>query len=89
MNTLELKSMIKSTNGKFFKVLFVKANGELREMLCRTNVKKGVTGVGRVYAEKDHLVTVYDMSALQFRNINLETLKSFRCGKKEWNDSGV
>lgn len=87
MNNLnsELKAMIKATNGKFFKVLFVKKDKTEREMLCRVGVSKGVTGVGRVYAEKDHLITVYDMSVRQFRSINLETLKSFRCGKQEWN----
>ena len=35
--------LIKSSNGLIFSIEFIKANGELRRMVCRTGVSKGIT----------------------------------------------
>ena len=84
-NINELKDMVLASAGKFFVVEFVKKDKSLRRMCCRLGVKKGLTGTGRTW-EKDNLITVYDMEAHQYRNVNLKTLKSFRCGKVDWTD---
>ena len=84
-NINELKQMVLGSKGKFFVVEFVKKDKSLRRMCCRLGVKKGLTGTGRTW-EKDNLITVYDMEAHQYRNVNLKTLKSFRCGKVDWTD---
>lgn len=84
VNVKELKEMIEATNGRFFTCTFVKRDKSVRTLRGRLGVKKGVTGVGRMYGEKEHLVTVYDVEAHQFRNINVETLKEFRCGAVRW-----
>jgi hypothetical protein len=42
--------VLKSTNGTFFSVSFVKrGDGSIRKMLCRTGVKKYTTGEGLKY----------------------------------------
>lgn len=66
---------IKETEGKIFSVQFVKKNGDIRDMVCRLGVTKGVTGVGMSYNPADHnLVTVFDMQKGEFRMINMETI---------------
>ena len=84
MNNNLLKSMIKNTNGKFFTCVFVKKDGTLRKMTARIGVKKGLANNGFVREEKDNLVCVYDITAHDFRFINLSTLKSLKCGKLEY-----
>ena len=84
MNNNLLKSMIKNTNGKFFTCFFVKKDGTLRKMTARVGVKKGLANNGFMREEKDNLVCVYDITAHDFRFINLSTLKSLKCGKLEY-----
>lgn len=86
MNTLnnkQLKEMIENTKGRIFVANFIKATGEQRKMVCRLGVRKSLTGTGRSYT-KENLVTVYDMVNHAYRNINLNTLIDFKCGKVEW-----
>ena len=84
MNNNLLKSMIKNTNGKFFTCFFVKKDGTLRKMTARVGVKKGLTNSGFVREEKENLVCVYDIAAKGYRTINLDTLKSFKCGDVQY-----
>lgn len=86
MNNSLLKAMIrKSVGSKFFVVEFIKADGTLRKMNARLGVKKGVNGVGRKFEDKEHQLTVYDVQNKGYRIINLETLKTIRCGKSlDW-----
>ena len=84
MNNNILKSMIKNTNGKFFTCFFVKKDGTLRKMTARVGVKKGLANNGFVREEKENLVRVYDMTAKGYRTINLDTLKSFKCGDVQY-----
>ena len=84
MNNNLLKSMIKNTNGKFFTCFFVKKDGTLRKMTARVGVKKGLANNGFVREEKDSLICVYDMTAKGYRTINLDTLKSFKCGNIQY-----
>lgn len=80
----------------FFGVVFIKkSDGQLRRMLCRTGVTKGVKGIlppGHRDAEdaRCNVLTVYDIHAESyydtkgaFRRINLEQIVSVSiCGNK-------
>ena len=79
------KQYIYKTNGKIFSAVFVKKNGEKRQMVCRRNVRKYVTGKGLSYnPEERGLVTVYDMQKCKtdperaYRTINLKTLEQIK-----------
>ena len=76
--------MIKNTNGKVFACSFVKKDGTLRKMTARVGVKKWLSNKGFVREEKENLVCVYDMTAKGYRTINLDTLKSFKCGDVQY-----
>jgi hypothetical protein len=70
------EKLIKQTNGAFFGVTFVKADGTLRDMTCRLGVAKGLTGKGMAYDPKEHdLLTVWDTAKNAYRMIRLETLR--------------
>ena len=87
MNNNLLKSMIKNTNGKFFTCFFVKKDGTLRKMTARVGVKKGLANNGFVREEKENFVCVYDITAKGYRMINLDTLKSFKCGDVQYQNN--
>lgn len=57
-----IKDLILSTKGRFFTVVFLKKDGEPRVMVCRTGVKKGLTGKGMSYNPLEkNLLPVYDV----------------------------
>ena len=85
-NMNELKQMVLGSKGKFFVVEFVKKDKSLRRMRARLGVKKGLTGTGRTW-DKDNLITVYDMEAHGYRNLNLETMRIFKCGNVVWKEN--
>lgn len=63
---------IEQTKGKFFTVKFIKKDGTLRQMTCRTGVSKGVTGKGLDFDPKEKgLRVVWAMDAEGYRMINL------------------
>jgi len=69
---------IKSTKGKFFSLVFVKKNGELRKMKCRTGVKKHLKGGKNLNPNiGDSQAVVYDVEKLGYRTINLNTIVEF------------
>lgn len=81
MNKIKLmKTLIDSTRGRFYVVQFIKSNGEVRKMLTRTGVSKGVKGTG-LPNTKENILRAYDLSIGQWRSINLETIQSIKCGK--------
>lgn len=80
LSNKELRDLVENTKGRIMKVQFIKKDNSVREMLCRTQVKKGQTGCGRTWSH-EHIVTVYDMQKHQYRSIDLNRLKSLRCGK--------
>lgn len=79
------KETILATKGKFFTVIFVKKDKSLRKMTCRIGVKKGLVGAGCSYEQKDNLMIVYDVINMGYRNVNLETILSFKCGDIRYN----
>jgi hypothetical protein len=80
MNRAEIAHLIKETNGKWFTVVFKKKDNSLRTMNCRINVKKHLRGGISTTKHLSHLVTVWDRVANGYRNINLDTVISFKCG---------
>lgn len=81
-----LRAIIKGMDStKIFSVTFRKKNGEMRDMVCRTGVKKGVTGKGMNYCPVSKgLLSVYDMQAKGFRIVNLNTLTRLKIDGKEF-----
>ena len=69
-----IRNIIDNTNGKFFTVLFVKKDGSLRRMNCRTGVKKYLKGGSSTTGHLNNLITVYDLQTKDYRNINLNTV---------------
>lgn len=68
--------LMKSTDGQIFSVEFEKKDGTIRQMNCRTGVKKGVKGVGLAYDPQEYdLMTVFDLQKNSFRMINTSTLR--------------
>lgn len=67
-----LSQDIDRTNGKFFTIKFIKKDGTLRKMTCRTGVSKGVTGKGLSFEPKEKgLKVVWSTDAEGYRMINL------------------
>lgn len=74
----QIRQAIKDSNGKIFKVSFIKKDGTKRDMIARTSVRKGLKGGVNTTAAYDKYVTVYDMSKYQYRNINVETIYAMK-----------
>ena len=71
-----LSQDIDRTNGKFFTVKFIKKDGTLRRMTCRTGVSKGVNGKGLDFDPKEKgLKVVWSTDAEGYRMINLAQVK--------------
>ena len=83
MNKELALDVIGRTGGKIFSATFVKKNGDVREMTCRLDVKKGVNGKGLSFKPSEHdLLCVFDMKNNGFRMINLNTLQQVKVGGK-------
>ena len=83
------RNIIENTNGLWFSVEFVKKDGSLRKMTCKTGVRNWVDSNGNqrtlaggknTKAAYVNYVNVYDTVAKDYRTINTETLKAFKCG---------
>ena len=70
MTKTELKKLV---GNQFFSATFVKKNGEIRKMLCRTGVKKYLKGGQKRY-DYDDILTVYDVQKKGYRTIPLGRL---------------
>lgn len=89
INTELAKQLIFATKlnngGEIFSVKFLKKDGTLREMVARLGVTKHLTGQGAKYNASDYgLITVFDMQKKEYRNININTIKSVKINKKEY-----
>ena len=93
-DVVKLREAIENTKGKFFVVSFLKRNGELRKMTCRTGVKKGLKGndgVGALRAKPSNtnLVNVFEMQVDGYRSFDLERVVNFKCGSVSIGTSDV
>lgn len=75
---IELSKFKELVGNKIFSVVFIKKNGSERQMTCRFGVKKHLQGGELKYnpASLGYL-TVFDMTELDYRTVNLNTLISF------------
>lgn len=92
MNKREmLRSLIKSTNGMFFSIVFLKKSGEQRTLTVRDGVESKLAlpkGQGSSNQEMyDNLITLFDVQAGHYKSVNLDTVTSLKCGDKVvWNE---
>ena len=81
INEVILKRM---NSGRIFTVQFVKKDGSIRVMNCRSGVKKYAKGVGLAFDPiKKGLYPVYDVQKEAYRFINMKTIK------KIWIDKNI
>ena len=79
-----VKGIIQSSRGTIFGTWFVKKDGEVRHMVSRTGVSKGVTGKGRAFNPDDKgLVGVMD-TVEQQRLMREEGLNDEAAAKKAY-----
>jgi hypothetical protein len=88
MSSLQMVEAAKQ--GRIFTVDFIKrTNGELRTMVCRRGVRKGITGRGMNYDPLSKaLLTVFDVQKNAYRMISLDNLVSLKMGGKTWRWNG-
>lgn len=73
--------LIRTAGGKIFRIDFVKKDGSDRKMICRTGVKRHVTGAGMSWdPEARGYVVVFDCQKRQYRMVNAGTVRYFQCG---------
>jgi hypothetical protein len=84
MELSRLRQLI--ANGKIASVTFVKrSDGTERKMLCRTGVRKGLTGRGPNYdPESKNLLTVFDMEKKAYRTIPAENVVEITAQKRHF-----
>ena len=79
-------NVIKGSEGKIFRIDFIKrTTGELRTMVCRIGVSKGITGEGLKFnPNKQGLQVVWDMQKENYRMINLDAVISIKLSGQEY-----
>lgn len=81
---MDIHEFRREVKGKFFKAIFIKKDGTLREMTCRFGVTKHLKGGEKPYnAEALGLWTVFDVEKKAYRSIDTKTLIALKCGKIE------
>jgi hypothetical protein len=82
----EAIDIILNQEGKMMSVEFIKrTNGEVREMNCRTGVRKHLSGEGSKYSFKDNdLISVFDLQKNGYRTINARAITKVRAGGREY-----
>ena len=69
-----LRHIIRGSGGKMVTVEFRKKNGELRRLNGRLGVRKNLAGGKNSVAHIPKYVTIYDVRAGGYRNVNLDTI---------------
>lgn len=75
MEQQSLDSIIDSTNGKIFQVIFIKKDGTERRMVARLGVTKYLKG-GNATLDKNQYIIAFDMVKKAYRAINRDTIVS-------------
>lgn len=73
VNSRELSYTIDASKGKFITVTFLKKDGTVRKMNCRTGVTKYLKG-GESTLDPKQYVTVLDVAKGAYRAINRDTI---------------
>lgn len=80
---MNLDSLILESHGRFLTVRFVKKDGTIRTMLCRTGVKKYLKG-GHSTLNPDEYLTVFDVNIKDYRAVARERILSVTIGQVSW-----
>lgn len=76
-----LRALLSATRGRFFHVTFLKKDGSVRSMVCRTGVTSHLKGGDKSFSDLDKgLVTVYDVHTRGYRSFSLDRILSFTFG---------
>lgn len=71
----KVRELIYNSNGKIFSVVFIKKDGTIRKMNCRTKVTKHLKGGSLKFSPSSKgLCVVYDLQKKAYRMINLNTI---------------
>ena len=70
------------TKNRFFSVLYEKADGSSRKIVCRLGVKKYIKADSRGRSSNVRVITVYDMVKKNYRSLRLERIKSITVSKE-------
>jgi len=84
INRYRVESLLRSQNGGFLTVSFIKKDGSLRTLNGRLGVVKGVRGTGRAQSPALPYITVFDVQIGEFRKVNLSTIRTINCGKQTY-----
>lgn len=81
--TMLLRTIIGATKGQIFSVKFIKANGNERDMVCRTGVKKGINGNGYSMSKEKQLIRwrVWDLHKSAWRTIPIDRIIDIKASK--------
>lgn len=79
IDKLEAYCRIIESRGRIFSVCFRKKDGNVRNMVCRTGVRKYVNGNGMSYNPfSKRLIVVFDMHKYAYRMVNMKTIEQIR-----------
>lgn len=71
-------------SGRFFSVLFVKADGTIRKMNCRGGVRKFLKNADAAPRKApEGVFVVFDVKAMGYRSIPMERILAIRADKAE------
>jgi len=68
-----LASIVENSNGKIFRVSFVKKDGSVRHLIGRLGVTKCLKG-GKKTVSEDQYLTVYDLQKQGYRSVNKDSI---------------
>lgn len=83
LNSRDLMSIIQYTaGGTFFRVTFVKKNGEIRNLVGRLGVTKHLVG-GQRTTDPSQFLIVWDTQAKGYRSVNKDSVVCVKIRGKE------
>ena len=81
----EAYDILSQSKGKFFSVRFIKKDGTLRHMNCRTDVKKHLRGGKLPYNPAEYRnIPVFDLEKQSYRTIKADAIVNFSYNGEEF-----
>ena len=80
----QIKQILRSTKGKFFTLVYVKANGERRVACGQFKNIKALKG-GESTHQFSQSIPYYDVNKKSYRAFNVNRLISIKCGNMKFN----
>lgn len=86
--TLSLTSALLNAHNKAFTVVFTKADGTERTMICKKGLKRFLSKKPnkRSVNSNPDIVRVYDMESKSYKSFKLSTVKEVRYGNVIWSN---